>query len=47
MGVPFVPGTVDFLPVRVDASVMLPASVPIAAQMKAGLIELEIHGARL
>jgi len=42
------PGAVDFLPVRVDAAVMLPAPAPMAAPMvKASLIELEIHGARL
>lgn len=42
------PGTVEFLPVRVDAAVMLPAPAPMAPPMvKAGLIELEIHGARL
>lgn len=41
-------GTADFLPVRVDTAVMLPAPAPMATPMvKAGLIELEIHGARL
>jgi transposase len=42
------PGTVDNLPVRVNPAVMLPAPAPMAtAMVKASLIDLEIHGARL